>query len=107
MLRRRLLEERRLLGGDERLLKRKLLECIDEGRFNRARYIINLIEEKKDKKWIQKAIKNKGSLRALAQREGAITKRGTISRKWLEKKAKEGGKVGRRARLALTLRKFK
>jgi len=55
-------------------------------------------------RWIQSAIKNPGALRAQARREGAITKRGTISREWLEEKAEQGGTVGRRARLALTLR---
>lgn len=58
------------------------------------------------KKWIQKAIRAPGSLRAQAKREGAITRQGTISRSWLEKKAKQGGTTGRRARLALTLRKL-
>lgn len=58
------------------------------------------------KKWIQQAIKRPGALRAQARKEGAITRQGTISRSWLEKKARQGGTVGRRARLAITLRKL-
>ncbi len=61
---------------------------------------------KKKDKWIQEAIKNPGALTRQAKREGAITKQGTISTKWLREKAKEGGTIGRRARLALTLRKL-
>jgi len=37
----------------------------------------------------------------------AFTERGTIKVEYLEKASKEGGKLGRRARLALTLRKLK
>ena len=59
------------------------------------------------RRWIQKAIKHPGSLRALARKEGAITRQGTISVAWLREKAKQGGKVGRRARLALTLRRLR
>ncbi len=64
--------------------------------------------KKKSKKenWIQEAIKNKGALRRQAMAEGAITRSGTISVGWLREKAKEGGVTGRRARLALTLRKL-
>lgn len=62
---------------------------------------------KRAKNWIQKAIKHPGSLRALAKREGALTKQGTIKREWLLKKAKGSGTVARRARLALTLRKLR
>jgi len=60
----------------------------------------------KKKNWIASAIKHKGALRRQARKEGAITRQGTISRSWLEKKAKQGGTTGRRARLALTLRKM-
>ncbi len=56
--------------------------------------------------WIAQAIKAPGALRAQARREGALTKKGTISADWLREKARQGGKVGRRARLALTLRKL-
>ena len=38
-------------------------------------------------KWIQKAIKKPGSLKAQAKREGALTKKGTIKQSWLDKKA--------------------
>jgi len=61
-----------------------------------------LFEEEK-KKWIQKAIKKEGSLRkTLKAKEG---KNIPVSK--LEKAAKKGGKTGKRARLALTLRKLK
>lgn len=59
-------------------------------------------------KWIQRAIKNPGALRAQAKREGAITKKGAISREWLEEKARQGSTTtARRARLALTLSKLR
>ena len=57
-------------------------------------------------KWIQKAVKKPGSLRAAAKRAGAMTKKGTISAEWLEKAAKKKGKTGQRARLAKTFRKM-
>jgi len=60
----------------------------------------------KKKKWIQKIDLKKGALKSLAKKEGALTKKGTIKVSWLREKAKEGGTVGRRARLALTLRKL-
>lgn len=58
-------------------------------------------------KWIQKAIKKPGSLRAQARREGALTRKGTIKSSWLNKKAKRSGTIGRRARLAKTLKKMR
>lgn len=59
-----------------------------------------LLEAKE--KWIQKAIKKEGSLRkALKTKKGK-----TIPVSKLEKAAKKGGKMGKRARLALTLRKL-
>ena len=58
------------------------------------------------KRWIQDAIKNKGALRRAAQRAGAITKRGTIDQDWLDEQAEKGGVIGRRARLAKTLRRL-
>jgi hypothetical protein len=62
----------------------------------------------KDRKWIQKAIKHPGALREQAKKEGGIDpKTGSIKKSWLQKKAKEGGKVGRRARLAITLGKLR
>jgi len=59
-----------------------------------------------EKKWIQKAIKKPGSLTATAKKAGAVTKSGTIKKDWLQSKAKEGGKTGQRARLAITLGKM-
>lgn len=54
------------------------------------------------KKWIQKAIKRPGALRrALKAKKGR-----KIPLAKLRKAAKKGGKLGRRARLALTLRKL-
>jgi hypothetical protein len=62
-----------------------------------------LTEEEKKKKWIQKAIEKPGALRkSLKVKEGK-----DISVSKLEKAAKKGGKMGKRARLALTLRKLK
>lgn len=57
-------------------------------------------------KWIRSAIEHPGSLRAQARKAGAITKRGTIDEEWLDEQAKKGGTIGRRARLAKTLRKL-
>lgn len=58
---------------------------------------------KKEKKWIQKAIKNPGALREqLGVKEG-----NKIPAKVLAKAAKAEGKLGKRARLAQTLRKMK
>lgn len=55
------------------------------------------------KKWIQKAIKKPGALRkALGVKKG---KKIPIST--LREKAKSSGKMGARARLALTLRKLR
>ena len=54
------------------------------------------------KKWIQKAIKKEGSLRkTMKTKEG---KKIPVSK--LKKAAEKGGKTGKRARLALTLRKL-
>lgn len=65
-----------------------------------------MARKKSGGKWIQQAIKNPGALRAAARRAGAITRKGTISADWLQEQARKGGTVGRRARLALTLRKL-
>ncbi len=63
----------------------------------------NILLEEENKKWIQKAIKKEGSLRkTLKTKEG---KNIPVSK--LEKAAKKGGKTGKRARLALTLRKLR
>ena len=61
---------------------------------------------KKKKNWIQSAIKKKGSLRKTASSQGEMTKKGKIKYSWLAKKAKGSGITAKRARLALTLRKF-
>lgn len=61
-----------------------------------------LIEEKENKKWIQKAIKKPGALRkSLKVKSGK-----DIPVSKLKKAAQKGGKMGKRARLALTLRKL-
>lgn len=53
-------------------------------------------------KWIQQAIKNKGSLRkSLGIKAGK-----TIPAKSLSKASKASGKLGKRARLAETLKKL-
>jgi hypothetical protein len=61
----------------------------------------------KGKDFIQKAIKKPGALRAAAKKAGAIDKDGKIKVSWLKKTAKKGGTMGKRANLALTLRKLK
>jgi hypothetical protein len=57
--------------------------------------------------WMQRAVKHPGALRATAEREGALNADGTIKRSWLVAKAHESGTTGRRARLALTFRKYR
>ncbi|NBO36756.1 hypothetical protein EBU91_04390, partial [bacterium] len=54
------------------------------------------------KKWIQKAIKKEGSLRKTLKAK----KDKNIPASKLKKAAEKGGKTGKRARLALTLRKL-
>jgi hypothetical protein len=54
-------------------------------------------------KWIQKAIKKPGAL----HKELDVPKGKKIPAKKLEKAAKKGGKEGKRARLAETLKKMK
>lgn len=54
------------------------------------------------KKWIQKAVKKPGALRkALGAKKGKPIPAGK-----LKKAATKGGKMGKRARLAMTLRGF-
>jgi len=56
-------------------------------------------------KWIQKAIKKPGALRATAARHGAL--KNGISKSWLKKAASGKGvskTTARRARLAVTLK---
>jgi len=65
---------------------------------------------RKSRKWIQKAIKKPGSLRAYVKREygsKGFTKRGTIKTSVLRELSKKKTVTGRRARLALTLRKLR
>jgi hypothetical protein len=55
------------------------------------------------KRWIQKAIKKPGALRKSLK----IKKGQKIPLKKLQAAAKKGGKLGKRARLALTLRRLR
>lgn len=57
----------------------------------------------KDKKWIQKAIKKPGALRE----QMGVKKGEKIPKEDLKKAAKKPGKMGQRARLAMTLSKMK
>ena len=59
--------------------------------------------EEKNKNWIQKAIEKPGSL----HQQLGIPKDKKIPLRKLKAAAKKGGKLGRRARLALTLRKLR
>jgi len=62
------------------------------------------------KLWIQRAIEKPGTLRATVRRRygsRGFTQRGTIKVKILRRLAKAKGVTGRRARLALTLRKLR
>ena len=61
---------------------------------------VNEILESKN--WIQKAIKKKGAL----SKQLGVPEKENIPSKMLSSAAKKGGKMGRRARLAQTLRKF-
>ena len=54
------------------------------------------------RKWIQKAIRRPGALRAAAKRAGAL--RDGISPSWLRAQAKAPGRRGKQARLAITLK---
>lgn len=64
------------------------------------------------KYWIQEAVEKMkkkgtvGSLTRMAKRAGKY-KKGKISREWLEKMAKKGGKAGKKARFALIMRRIK
>lgn len=59
-----------------------------------------------EKKWIQKAIKHRGSLRQTAKRKGLIKGDEKLSQADLDKLEKSGGKTAKRARLARTLKKM-
>ena len=54
------------------------------------------------KKWIKKAIKHPGAL----HEQLGVPKGKKIPASKVKKAAKKGGKLGQRARLALTMRKF-
>jgi len=83
--------------SDADLVEIILEEVFDENDLNLLEALI--IEKKK---WIQKAIKKEGALRKTMK-----TKKGeTIPVSELKKAAQKGGKTGKRARLALTLRKL-
>lgn len=58
--------------------------------------------EKQKKNWIQKAIKKPGAL----HKELDVPKGEKIPEKKLKAAAKKGGKLGKRARLAETLKKM-
>lgn len=57
------------------------------------------------KKWIKKAITRPGALRRAAGRAGAL--KNGISKAWLRTTAKRPGRIGRQARLAITLGKMR
>lgn len=57
-------------------------------------------------KWIQRAIKKPGALRAEAKKQGLIKGDEKLSKADLDKLEKEGGKTAQRARLAKTLKKL-
>lgn len=59
-----------------------------------------------NRKWIQSIKMKKGSLRKLAPKS-AFTSKGTLKVKWLRQASKRSGPIGRKARLALTLRKLR
>jgi len=65
------------------------------------------MSRRKDKKWIQKAIKKPGALRMYVKRrfgEEGFTKSGCIKASVLRELAKRNDRIGKRARLAITLR---
>jgi predicted glycosyltransferase involved in capsule biosynthesis len=59
--------------------------------------------KKNNNDWIQNAIQNKGSLRKSLK----VKKGQTIPVATLQKASKQSGTLGKRAKLALTLRSFK
>lgn len=64
-------------------------------------------KKKSGRKWIQEAIKDKGSLRRTAKREGLIKGEEKLSMADLKKLEKKGGKTAKRAHLAETLKRLK
>lgn len=63
-------------------------------------WLVDILEANK---WLQRAIKKPGAL----SRQLGVPESKNIPSKMLKKAAKSGGKLGRRARLAMTLRKFR
>jgi len=64
----------------------------------------------KNKKWIQRAVKRKDALREYVRShygKAGFTERGTIKVDVLRELSRKKGKIGQRARLALTLRKLR
>ena len=61
-----------------------------------------IVVAKKKKNWIQKAIKHPGAL----HKQLGVSQDKPIPTSKLQAAAKKGGTLGRRARLALTLRKL-
>lgn len=60
------------------------------------------------KKWIQKAIKRPGALRAKAKADGGLDKKGKIKESFLNKEAKsKNPRTRKQANLAKTLKKMK
>jgi len=67
-------------------------------------------KRKSNKLWIQEAIEKPSALRKYVKRKygkRGFTKRGTIRVSLLRRLAKKKGVIGRRSRLALTLRKLR
>jgi len=62
------------------------------------------------RKWIQHAVKKKDALREYVRKhygEKGFTEHGTIKVEVLRELSRKKGKIGQRARLALTLRKLR
>jgi len=60
------------------------------------------------KNWMQSAVKKPGSLRATAARSKGISKKtGNIKSSWLKKAVQKGGLTAKRARLAMTFKKYR
>lgn len=60
--------------------------------------------------WIKEAVERPGSYRASVKRrygKGGFTRRGTIKSSVIAADARKPGKIGKRARLARTLRKVR
>lgn len=82
------------------------MECGYEESVDEEQALEEYLAEAKDK-WIQKAIKKPGSLRATAKRKGLVKGDEPLSKTDLEKLEDMGGKTAKRARLAKTLKGLK